>query len=65
MIKLQDTIFTFHYVSIKSGSLELAVAVVLNLHSTMYLLNPLGEVAKFMQSLLFTFHYVSIKSASA
>ena len=53
--------FTFHYVSIKSHSLQSLMTKETNLHSTMYLLNQEGnEQGKYY--VIFTFHYVSIKS---
>ena len=36
----------------------------INLHSTMYLLNPNIPLVKCAENLRFTFHYVSIKSVT-
>ena len=36
--------FTFHYVSIKSEGLPPSIDVDYNLHSTMYLLNPIAKM---------------------
>ena len=54
--------FTFHYVSIKSWKNFSGNFPGLNLHSTMFLLNPEEEVATKPVRIIFTFHYVSIKS---
>ncbi len=39
-IDYPSRVFTFHYVSIKSILLKLVRGVIVYLHSTMYLLNP-------------------------
>ena len=54
--------FTFHYVSIKSEVVVLAVTVEVDLHSTMYLLNLAHNTSDDSIVARFTFHYVSIKS---
>ena len=54
--------FTFHYVSIKSGILCTAQRFKFDLHSTMYLLNPVAPTNHYYHLFSFTFHYVSIKS---
>ena len=54
--------FTFHYVSIKSVSHHPDNYNQPDLHSTMYLLNPLIRLYPIGSDAQFTFHYVSIKS---
>ena len=54
--------FTFHYVSIKSTERPILTAEVVDLHSTMYLFNPI-MLAIVLATSSFTFHYVSIKSS--
>ena len=56
--------FTFHYVSIKSVLAASPYRLDSDLHSTMYLLNPMTLVF-FIAFMVFTFHYVSIKSDDA
>ena len=56
--------FTFHYVSIKSVLAASPYRLDIDLHSTMYLLNPMTLVF-FIAFMVFTFHYVSIKSDDA
>ena len=57
-------LFTFHYVSIKSFLKLAGDKPVINLHSTMYLLNRIGFPVRCFVFHIFTFHYVSIKSRS-
>ena len=54
--------FTFHYVSIKSLTASHDQYVCVDLHSTMYLLNPNAFCMYSIFPSRFTFHYVSIKS---
>ena len=61
---LIDSIFTFHYVSIKTIVGRLMFVRLNNLHSTMYLLKPLAFVYDYVY-VQFTFHYVSIKTSCA
>ena len=55
--------FTFHYVSIKSSRSFSKPSRLINLHSTMYLLNRAALMIKVLL-IVFTFHYVSIKSGT-
>ena len=62
LLNRETLVFTFHYVSIKSPLPNSQGAIILYLHSTMYLLNRIHMVTAYRNKVLFTFHYVSIKS---
>ena len=62
MLTLTDPEFTFHYVSIKSLKRSRKTALIIYLHSTMFLLNLFAVIASYFKFIPFTFHYVSIKS---
>ena len=62
LFKKGGYLFTFHYVSIKSMEQITTGVTDLNLHSTMYLLNPNIIICLIISVMKFTFHYVSIKS---
>ena len=60
-----STLFTFHYVSIKTVTHYDDCFPIRYLHSTMYLLKPAVAVAIAVAPCTFTFHYVSIKTITS
>ena len=54
--------FTFHYVSISTLSISLPFSVIIHLHSTMYLFQPIFVRDLIYKIMIFTFHYVSIST---
>ena len=57
-------IFTFHYVSISTHMAKNLLLLLHNLHSTMYLFQPLHQHISSKALYTFTFHYVSISTLS-
>ena len=60
--KKLSSLFTFHYVSIKTYDTKRDSRPIRNLHSTMYLLKHQYAAGAVSNKKKFTFHYVSIKT---